>query len=252
MTEQGIAIPYVRRKHILDLVSETDVITLDELQKHLSTVSMSTIRRDVLYLQKQKLVQMLRGGGVKLEVKEDVEQPLTEKLQINLSAKARIAQYAAKLVQEGDIIYIDSGTTTSLMVDYLGDRNITIVSSSLQVIADANKINANVLVLGGEINKTIGSVSGPITDRQLEDIYFDKAFIGASGFSTISGINTFDIREASKKKIAQKNAKVTYVLADSSKAGKNAMCRAFGLSECIIITDESNAITNQINALIID
>ena len=69
MTEQGIAIPYVRRKHILDLVSETDVITLDELQKHLSTVSMSTIRRDVLYLQKQKLVQMLRGGGVKLEVK---------------------------------------------------------------------------------------------------------------------------------------------------------------------------------------
>jgi DeoR family transcriptional regulator, fructose operon transcriptional repressor len=252
MTEQDIAIPYVRRKHILDLVTENEIITLEELQKHLIMVSMSTIRRDVLYLQKQNLVQMLRGGAVKLDTKEEVEQPLTEKLQINLSAKARIAQYAAKLVHEGDTIYIDSGTTAAFMVDYLADRNITIVTSSLQVIADANKMKANILILGGEINKTIGSVSGPITDRQLEDIYFDKAFIGASGFSTISGINTFDIREASKKRIVQKNSKVTYVLVDSSKAGKNAMCRAFGLADCIVITDESNAITNQVNALIVE
>ena len=72
--------------------------------------------------------------------------------------------------------YIDSGTTTSLMVDYLGDRNITIVSSSLQVIADANKINANVLVLGGEINKTIGSVSGPDYRSAIGRYLFRQGF----------------------------------------------------------------------------
>ena len=71
---------------------------------------------------------------------------------------------------------------------------------------------------------------------------FDKAFLGDSGYSVKSGINTPDLKEAKKKKIAKDNSTDTYVLVDASKANKTTFCKAFGIDECVIITDEPNEI----------
>ncbi len=247
---QGALIPYLRRKRILELLSENEIMTLEALQMQLAPSSMSTIRRDILAMQEENQVQMLRGGSVKLSGVNDVDLPVAEKVRINIDSKERIARCAASLVQDGETIYIDSGTTTALMVQYLLEKEITIVTSSTHIIKDANHFRGAFIILGGELNKALASISGPITDRQLGEMFFDRAFIGASGFSPQGGITTFDMREASKKKIAKANAQVTYVLADSTKAGKNTLCKAFLLSECILITDIESDISRQASAII--
>ena len=81
-----------------------------------------------------------------------------------------------------------------------------------------------------------------MTDSELENMYFDKAFIGASGFSLEAGINTPDPREAKKKQIVKKNSKETYVLMDSSKSGKSTLCKALELKEVTIICEKETPI----------
>lgn len=247
---QGTMIPYLRRKRILELLSENEIMTLEALQNQLAPSSMSTVRRDILAMQAENQVKMLRGGSVKLSGADEVDLPVAEKIRINIDSKERIARCAAGLVHDGETIYIDSGTTTALMVQYLREKEITIVTSSTHIIKEANHFRGAFIILGGEVNKALASISGPTTDRQLGEMFFDRAFIGASGFSPHGGISTFDLREASKKRIAKANAQVTYVLADSTKAGKITLCKAFPLTECILITDVENDITRQTSTII--
>ncbi len=247
---QGALIPYLRRKRILELLSQNEIMTLEAMQKYLAPSSISTIRRDILLMQQENHVQMLRGGAVKLAGAEEVDLPVAEKARINTDTKERIARCAAGLVKDGETIYIDSGTTTAQMVHYLREKEITIVTSSTHLLGEVSRFRGALIMLGGEVNKTLASVSGPTTDRELSEMFFDRAFIGASGFSLNGGVSTFDMREASKKRIALSNAQITYVMADSSKAGRNTMCKAFPLSDCILITDEENDITRQVSALI--
>ena len=89
---------------------------------------------------------------------------------------------------------------------------------------------------------------GSITDNSLKDMFFDKAFIGATGYDLQSGINTPDSREANKKRIIKENSSEVYVLADSSKSGKRTMCKAMELSECTIITEQLKEHANYILA----
>lgn len=243
-------IPYVRRKRILELLSQNEIMTIEALQKHLEPSSFSTIRRDLLLMQAENHVQMLRGGSVKLASADEVDLPAAEKVRINTDSKERIARCAANLVQNGETIYIDSGTTAALMMHHLREKEITIVTSSTYILSDFMHCRGSLILLGGELNKSLASVSGPTTDRQLGEMFFDRAFIGVSGFSLHGGVSTYDMREASKKQIARANAQLTYVLADSSKAGKNTMCKAFSLADCILITDAENDITQQSSAII--
>jgi len=247
---QGTMIPYLRRKRILELLCENEIMSLEALQKQLAPSSLSTLRRDILSMQQSKQVQMLRGGSVKLATAEDVELPVAEKAHMNIDSKERIARSAASFVRNGETIYIDSGTTTARMTHYLKDKDITIVTSNTYILNDANKLQGSLILLGGELNKAIASINGPTTDMQLSEMLFDRAFIGASGFSLHGGVSTFDMREASKKRIVKANAQITYVLADSSKAGRNTLCKAFPLTDCVLITDQENELTAQISAVI--
>lgn len=243
-------IPYLRRKKIMELLAQNEILSIEAIQQALSPCSESTVRRDLGYLEQEKLVTLLRGGAVKLADSEFVELPVAEKVRLNMDRKERIAKFAATLVEDGEIIYIDSGTTTALMARHLQSKDITIVTSNTSLLADADKQRGVMIMLGGEVSKTIASVSGPMTDRQLSEMFFNRAFLGASGISLNGGVNTFDLREASKKSIVLKNSEKTYVLADGTKAGRSTMCKAFNLRDCILITDEENDVSRNANALI--
>ncbi|KJD43865.1 DeoR/GlpR family DNA-binding transcription regulator [Paenibacillus terrae] len=234
-------IPYVRRKQILEEVEKKDIVYLDELVLTVKNTSLSTIRRDLRTLAEEGQIELLRGGGVR--IKEDAyETPIETKKMLNIEKKDQIARFAASLVNEGDVIYIDSGTTVFEMIKYLKHKNVKVVTSNTKVIAELDDALFSCIVLGGEITKSIASIAGPITETMLESMFFDKAFLGASGYSLKSGINTHDLKESKKKGIVKNNSTDTYVLADSSKADRTTFCRAFGLEECIIITDQSNEI----------
>jgi len=231
-------IPYIRHQNILSELEKHEIAYVNDLSDILG-ISASTIRRDLNTLSEEGQIVLLRGGAVKLKT-GSFDLPIQAKQLLNIDKKDRIAKYAASLVKDGDVIYIDSGTTPFMMMKYLKDKKITVVTSNTQVLEMLAETDITCIILGGEITKNLGSIVGPITEKLLSTMFFDKSFLGASGFSLNGGINTPDIREATKKEIVRANSKVTYVLVDSSKVNKTSFCKAFNIDQAVIITDERN------------
>lgn len=229
-------IPYVRRQKILDYMNGKEVVYLKDIAEYLSS-SISTVRRDMVSLEKEGQIKLLNGGGATL-LSRSYDLPVEKKRQTNIEAKEVIAQKAAGLVDNGDVIYIDSGTTTVMMMKYLKKKKLTIVTSSLTFPREYLTPDIKLIYLGGELLADLESMVGSITEKQLLSMYFDKAFIGANGYCD-QGVFTFDLREARKKEIVKNQSQEVYLLADTSKQNKRSFARAFGLEECILITEKS-------------
>ena len=103
-------IPYIRRQKILDYMDGKDVVYLKDIAAFLSR-SVSTVRRDLVGLEKEGLVKLLNGGAATLQSRS-YDLPVEKKRQTNIEAKEIIARKAAELVENGDVIYIDSGTVS--------------------------------------------------------------------------------------------------------------------------------------------
>jgi DeoR family fructose operon transcriptional repressor len=232
----------VRKKTIINELEKDEIVYLHDFVSIFKNVSESTIRRDLKTLEEEGLIELLHGGAAKLKNSSSYDMPIESKQYLHTAEKDRIAKFAASLVKEGEVIYIDSGTTTLGMVKYLRSSHVQVVTSNTDIIDKIKGARFSCVMLGGEITETLGSVVGPITDSLLENLFFDKAFIGATGYSVESGITTPDFREANKKKIVKNNSKEVFVLLDSSKAGKKALCKVFDLTDCTIITDKATDI----------
>lgn len=244
-------IPYVRRKKLLELIVKKELVYIEELISTLSDISGSTIRRDLKTLENEGHIEMLRGGGVKLKVSPSADLPLDAKLVLNNDKKQRIAQYAASIVNDGEVIYVDISTTVLPMIKFLKNKRITVVASNAQFLNELEGTDITCIVLGGEYIKNTGSFVGPINENLLSTMFFDKAFVGANGFSLQGGISTPDFREVKKKQIIMQNSKEAYMLMDSSKAGVTTLCKVFELGECNIITDEYNEILESFKSYIV-
>jgi DeoR family transcriptional regulator, fructose operon transcriptional repressor len=234
-------IPYVRREKIMDELENKKIMYIEDFLKIFDGVSESTIRRDLKTLEDENYIVLLRGGAVKLKL-DSYEIPVGTKKLLYKEEKEKIAKFAASIVEDEEVIYIDSGTTCSAMVKYIKAKGVRVITSNVQVISEINNNHHNsiesCIVLGGEINRNLDSIAGPLTDATLKDLNFDKSFLGTSGFGLDIGINTPDFREASKKSIVKKNSKKCYVLADNSKYNKATLCKAFDLQDCLLITNK--------------
>lgn len=230
-------IPYERRQKMLQLLENEEIVSLESFCRELQDVSESTIRRDLKTMVAEGQITLLRGGGAQLK-KGSYEIPVNSKSIQNINEKERIAKYAASLVKDGEAIYLDAGSTTLRMVKHLRNKEITIVTTNALIYSELQETKIECFMVGGEINVSTASISGTMTNSMLQRTYFDKAFLGASGFSEQAGVNTPDIREAEKKQIVKNNASQSYVLVDSSKGGKNTLCKVFELGEIPIICDK--------------
>ncbi|MFI3173361.1 MAG: DeoR/GlpR family DNA-binding transcription regulator [Eubacteriales bacterium] len=230
-------VPYKRRKEIVQVLEENEIITLEEFCELLSGVSESTIRRDLKALENEGRIDLLRGGAAKLRG-GFYDTPVDSRTQLNVEEKERIAKLAAGMVKDGDVIYIDAGSTPLLMLKYLLDKHITVVSTNVRVALEVQSSDIDCILVGGQLNIKTASVYGGETNSFLRTLHFDKAFLGASGFSENAGINTPDLNEARKKQIIKQNSRKTFVLADSSKDGKESMCKVFNLEDVTIICDQ--------------
>lgn len=230
-------IPYQRRTQMLQLLEKSEVVSLDSFCGELKNVSESTVRRDLKTLEAEGQIILLRGGGARLK-KGSYEVPMNSKSIKNVNEKEGIARHAAGLVKDGESIYLDSGSTVLRMVKYLRNKDITIVTTNAMILSEIQEAKLKCFLAGGEINVSSASILGTKTNSDLSGLYFDKAFLGANGFSDKAGISTPDIREAEKKKIVFRNSTETYVLLDSSKSGKNTLTKVFELGEATIICNE--------------
>ena len=231
-------IQYERQRLILGALRAADVARIEDLVKA-TGASPSTVRRDVDLLVRAGQVIALRGGAIRLN-EHLVELPSLAKSLINKTEKNAIAMAAARTVKNGDTIYIDSGTTTLQMMQYLRGLRVQIVTSNTSLLTQVPDEQMQITILAGDYLANIGSIVGSLTEQLLSNMFFDKAFIGANGCSTKGGITTFDIREATKKRLAHEHSTESYVLIDDTKFGKTATHRAFGVADCVLVTNAPN------------
>lgn len=230
-------IPFIRKEKIMDMLKNDEIINIDELQRLIPEVSMSTLRRDLKELEKNEKVILLFGGGIKCKT-SNLDLPTSTKLNVKAKEKETIARLASKLINNGDTIYLDSGTTCTVLLNKLYDKKITIITSNTQIFSLPDQFLFNMIFLGGHYNPVISSVSGSLTDENISMFNFDKAFLGANAIDTNLGVSTPSMSEARKKKQVLKRSKKSYLLCDSSKFHKTLMSHAFDINECTIISDK--------------
>jgi len=228
-------IRYERKRLIIELLGKSDVAYIADLAE-VTGASDSTVRRDIDELVKEGEVVALRGGAVRLSQRM-TELPTAVKALINKDEKTAIAAAAARQVSDGESIYIDAGTTALQMIPFLTGLSLQIVTSNTHLLTLVPDPGIRITVLPGEYLANTGSIVGSLTEDLLRRMFFDKAFIGASGVSARSGINTFDVREAMKKQIVHANSAQSFVLVDHTKFDKSSTYQALKISETVIVTD---------------
>ena len=226
-----------RHALILEKLEKESVVYLSDLM-NLLDASESTIRRDLNYLDKAGLLKKVHGGATSLNSKiiNTTEFEVEVRQGINKEDKIAIAKYAASLIKNDDLIYIDSGTTTELMIDCIEAKGATFVTNG---IGHAKKLihkNLTTYILGGELKLATEAIIGIEAINSLRKYNFTKGFFGVNGIDIERGFTTPDIREAMVKEEALKKSKLSFVLADNSKFNEISSITFGEISNTTIIT----------------
>lgn len=223
-----------RQSIIVDLLKEKQTVTIQDMIEA-TEASESTIRRDLTEMEKKKLLKRIHGGATWTEQKIR-EMSVLEKSTKNLQDKKRIAQYAASLVEEGDCVFLDAGTTTYQMIPYLKHKDVVVVTNGLNLVERLMEHEITAYLTGGKMKAKTSAVVGTQTINSIKSYRFDKCFLGVNGFDITYGYTTPDPEEASIKQTARSYALKAYALADPSKAGKFNFAKICELNEATLIT----------------
>lgn len=226
-----------RYEVILKLLEEKKSITVSEV-KELMHTSESTVRRDITALhQAGKLVKVF-GGAIAADHTLMTEEPtVAQKVEVHKEEKKRIAQYAASLVCAEDFVYLDAGTTTGCMLDYLAKSEAVFVTNAVAHAQALAAAGLRVFLVGGELKASTEAVVGNQAMLTLKNYHFTKGFFGTNGISRKAGFTTPDANEALIKRAAMEQCRERYVLGDSSKFGRVSAVTFTDFKEAEILTE---------------
>jgi DeoR family transcriptional regulator, fructose operon transcriptional repressor len=213
-----------RKMKILEFIEEHRKATVVELCQQFK-VSSATIRNDLRDLETAALLIRTHGGAM-VRTKTGLEPDMSLRKVQNLEEKRRIAEAALRLVEDGDTIILDTGTTTYELARLLGEkRDLTVVTNDLPIALLLEEFESvRVVLIGGMVRKKFhctvaSSFSGM---NALSDLAVDKAFMAANGFSLEKGASTPDMNHSETKKLMISIAARVVLLFDSSKMGRNS------------------------------
>ena len=207
-----------RIQKIRELLEDTHSISINTLCETFN-VSKYTIRRDINELEQTGFLKKVYGGIVLQEHEHQSPEPFSLRKSRNVQAKKKIARIAASLVKDGDIIYIDSGTTTMHMLSFLTKhQHLTIVTASVYVINAAAALNQfNIIATGGTLYVPSMAFVGPTVLNCLKDYNISKAFMASTGVSIEHGATNASPLESEIKRSLMGKAAQKFLLADTSK-----------------------------------
>ncbi len=230
-----------RQDALVALVNEVASLTVNEAAERLD-VSPMTIRRDFEELSDAGVLVRVHGGARKIE-KDSVSMLLreltnVEKQNVHTPEKEQVARRAAKLICEGDNVFVGTGTTGEALARTLFGQRIRAITNSLpvfEILKDAQGVEA--LLIGGSYRETTGAFVGPMAERMAEAIGVDKAFIGVNGIYD-GAISTSNSEEGSLQRLVMDRSRERYVIADASKVGRRDFFDFYRISDLdAIITD---------------
>jgi DeoR family transcriptional regulator, aga operon transcriptional repressor len=212
-----------RRRAILEMLNRQGRVLVAELSQHFQT-SQVTIRKDLEILHAHGQVHRTHGGA--LPARESVlEDPtLREKEKLHRQEKLRIAEAAAAQVMEGQVVILDSGTTTTAIARALREfRSLTVVTNAVNIAAELTGTAVEVILTGGTLRKNSFSLVGPIAEETLRRLSADLLFLGVDGFDVHYGLSTPNLLEAKVNRVMVEIAKRTIAVCDSSKFGRRSL-----------------------------
>lgn len=226
-----------RHQIITDTVNSRKSVTINDLCRILN-VSGSTVKRDLNILAEAGKITKVRGGAMSVsEGFSAIEKNVEEKASICTAEKEAIAAYAASLVESGDFVFIDAGTTTEKMIDHLPQNDVTFVTNGFIHAKKLAQRNFKVFITGGEIKASTEAIVGAECVLTLKNYNFTKCFMGTNGISLTAGFTTPDVNEARVKEAAIESSRKAFVLADHSKFDEISSATFAQLNKASIITD---------------
>ncbi len=232
-----------RHKRIIDQLKKESTVRISELSESLG-VTRQTVRRDLSELDKDGIIKKVHGGAVLNRT--NIEPPYSARDNTSVTEKQYIGEKAASFIEDGDAIFLDIGTTTLSMAKKLeSKKDLTVITNSLLIAIElANNPEIKVIMCGGELRGKELSLSGPISNKSIQDIFIDKAFIGVGGLSLDAGFTDYHLDEAEFRRLMIKNAQKAFALADHSKIDIVAIYKTADLSEIdVLITDMKTPIS---------
>lgn len=227
----AISLPISRRAEVMRVVTERGSVSVPELAD-LFRVSTDTIRRDLDTLANSGAIQRAHGGAVRVSETDRIT-PVSDRITAEAEAKLRIASVAAGLIERGETLIVNGGSTTLAFVKALpADRSLGLITNSVSIL-DQLDLGAftNVYAIGGELvsvsKVTIGPVAFPDSDR----IGIDTAVIGVRAMDAQRGIATASVAEAAMISNMMAFARRTIVVADATKFASNAFATIAPLGE---------------------
>lgn len=227
-----------RMSKIVQLVNEQGSITSQELMEYLNA-SESTIRRDLNALDAAGEIVKVHGGAIAVNTSfkmRDDEVPVRRLM--NMDEKRLIGEYAAHLIKKDDYVYIDAGTTTEFIIDYISEKNAVYVTNAVNHACKLSHMGCEVHLIGGKLKSATEAIVGAQTLNMLSNYNFTIGFWGTNGIHKKAGFTTPDYEEAEVKRASFKNCKKRYVVSDSSKFDSISPVGFAGFDEATIITNK--------------
>src|SRR5215470_4076830 len=212
-----------RRREIVEILARDGRVLVAEIARKFST-SEVTIRKDLDVLHSHGLVHRTHGGALPAGEGALEDPSLREKERLRRKEKLRIAECAAGLVNEGHVVILDSGTTTTAIGRALRSfRKLTIITNAVNIAAELAGSDVEVILTGGTLRKNSFSLVGPIAEDTLRRLNADILFLGVDGFDVQYGLSTPNLLEAKVNRVMAEISKTVVAVCDSSKFGRRSL-----------------------------
>jgi len=212
-----------RRRAILETLNRDGRVFVKELAHQFHT-SQVTIRKDLEALHEQNHLHRTHGGALPCREGALEDPTLREKEQLHHKEKLHIAAAAVRMVNEGQVVILDSGTTTTAIARGLRSfKKLTVVTNAVNIAAELAGTAIDVILTGGTLRQNSFSLVGPIAEETLRRLNADILFLGVDGFDVHHGLTTPNLLESKVNRVMAEVAKRTVVVCDSSKFGRRSL-----------------------------
>ena len=212
-----------RRRAILDMLQSDGRVLVADLAKHFRT-SLITIRKDLEALHHNGQLERAHGGALPMKTGVLKDRSLVEKERLHRQEKSRIANAAAQMIRQGQVIILDSGTTTTAIAKACRHfKSLTVITNATNIAAELADTALEVILTGGVLRANSFSLVGPLAEESLQKLSADLLFLGVDGFDVRYGLTTPNLLEARVNRVMAEAARRTVLVCDSSKFGRRSL-----------------------------
>ncbi len=230
-----------RRNTIVDLVNQSGNVSFAQLKKKFPQISEMTLRTDLKVLDEAKRIVRVHGGAKSVDVVVGTDDMLSRRQVRNIEAKQMITQKALAFIRKDTTLFLDSGSTTTMLASCIPDQSNLIYTNSLTCAAELGRLaQPSIHLLGGKMNRYSMSVCGIHTVQEVQRINFDQVFMGVTSYCETSGFCCGVDEEAVLKKTVLRQAEQRILLMDSSKVGVKSTYSFCGFGDVDIVISDDN------------